>query len=287
MFHSAVVEKAGRAAILAGPPRLGRARSCAPCWQPLAAAVGRARPARSGARLPAADPAAGGISRVRLSDRSKNCCRISDRSRVSPHTNKARSRICARPPMRVERSGRAGANRPGGVSDTCRSARTELVPACASRAGFCALRRIASTTRRSPYCVRGAGPADRGGELHELPFDQLATAARLVDELAELQRYWVARSMPADNFAAACLRRPRLGRWAWHRAFGIDAVAGAPGRSSARWLSYRLEDAGAMAALPDRVHTQFAARPGLPPRVAGGRSSGRSTGCTDTLTRAG
>ena len=101
MFHSAVVEKTGRAAILAGPPGSGKSTLCAALmargWRLLSDEFALLDPAR-GWLLPIPRPVALKSASIGLVE--KLLPHLPDRSHLRPDTTRARSRISARRPMR-------------------------------------------------------------------------------------------------------------------------------------------------------------------------------------------
>jgi len=187
MFHSAVVEKAGRAAILAGPPGSGKSTLCAALlargWRLLSDELALLDPAR-GCLLPIPRPVALKGASIGLIEELLPHLRT---GRVFPHTEKG-TLVHLRPPAdAVQRQAEPALPAWVVFPAHAESTRTELVP----------LRKASGFLRLEVNCFNYAtlgrtafealGRLIEAADCYELPFDQLATAARLVDGLAELQ----------------------------------------------------------------------------------------------------
>jgi hypothetical protein len=187
MFHSAVVEKAGRAAILAGPPGSGKSTLCAALlargWRLLSDEFALIDPVR-GWLLPIPRPVAlkgvsiGLVERL-LPHLQMGCVFADTRKGVLTHL---------RPPTEaVERQGEQAL--PGWVvfPRHAEDAATKLVP----------LRKAAGFLRLEENCFNyktlGRTAFDALSQIidtaacYELPFTHAAAAAELVDGLAELR----------------------------------------------------------------------------------------------------
>jgi HprK-related kinase A len=187
MFHSAVVEKAGRAAILAGPPGSGKSTLCAALlargWRLLSDELALLDPAR-GCLLPIPRPVALKGTSIGLIKELLPHLRT---GRVFPHTGKG-TLVHLRPPAdAVERQAEPALPAWVIFPTHSESTRTELVP----------LRKASGFLRLETNCFNYAtlgrtgfealGRLIEAVESYELPFDRVATAARLVDGLTELQ----------------------------------------------------------------------------------------------------
>ena len=187
MFHSAVVEKAGRATILAGPPGSGKSTLCAALmargWRLLSDEFALLDPI-SCWLLPIPRPVAlKGVS-VGLAERLLPSLRI---GRVFPDTHKGRLAHLRPPADAVEHQ--AEPARPAWVvfPTHADNASTRLAP----------LRKAAAFLRLEENCFNynalGRTAFDALSQLiemtecYELPFAQAVAAAELVDGLAELQ----------------------------------------------------------------------------------------------------
>jgi len=187
IFHSAVVEKAGRAVILAGPPGSGKSTLCAALlargWRLLSDEFALLNPAR-GCLLPIPRPVALKGASIRLIDELLPHLRT---GRVFPHTDKGTLTHLRPPNDAVERQAEPALPAWVVFPTHAESARTELLP-LRKASGFLRLE-----TNCFNYATLGRAAFDALGRLieaaecYELPFDQLATAAGLVDGLAELQ----------------------------------------------------------------------------------------------------
>ena len=187
IFHSAVVEKAGRAVILAGPPGSGKSTLCAALlargWRLLSDEFALLNPAR-GCLLPIPRPVALKGASIRLVDELLPHLRT---GRVFPHTDKGTLTHLRPPNDAVERQAEPALPAWVVFPTHAESARTELLP-LRKASGFLRLE-----TNCFNYATLGRAAFDALGRLieaaecYELPFDQLATAAGLVDGLAELQ----------------------------------------------------------------------------------------------------
>jgi HprK-related kinase A len=187
MFHSAVVEKAGRAAILAGPPGSGKSTLCAALlargWRLLSDELGLLDPAR-GCLLPIPRPVALKGASIGLIEELLPHLRI---GRVFPHTDKGTLAHLRPPTDAVERQAEPALPAWVVFPTHAETARTELVP-LRKASGFLRLE-----TNCFNYAAHGRtafealGRLIEAAECYELPFDQLATATGLVDGLAELQ----------------------------------------------------------------------------------------------------
>jgi len=188
MFHSAVIEKTGRAAILAGPPGSGKSTLCAALlargWRLLSDEFALLDPARNWL-LPIPRPVAlKGVS-IGLAERLLPHLRI---GRVFPDTHKGALTHLRPPTEAVERQAEPAL--PGWVvfpTHDDNNIDTGLVP----------LRKAAAFLRLEENCFNytalGRTAFDALGQLietsecYDLPFAQAAAAAALVDGLAVLQ----------------------------------------------------------------------------------------------------
>jgi HprK-related kinase A len=187
MFHAAVVEKAGRAVILAGPPGSGKSTLCAALmargWRLLSDEFGLLEPAR-GLLLPMPRPVALKNASIGLIEGLLPHLQI---GRVFPHTGKGTLAHLRPPTDAVERQTDPALPAWVVFPTHAENARTELVP----------LRRATAFLRLETNCFNFAtlgraafeamGRLIEAAECYELPFDQLATAARFVDGLAALK----------------------------------------------------------------------------------------------------
>ena len=187
IFHSAVVEKAGRAVILAGPPGSGKSTLCAALlargWRLLSDEFALLNPTR-GCLLPIPRPVALKGASIRLIDELLPHLRT---GRVFPHTDKGTLTHLRPPKDAVERQAEPALPAWVVFPTHAESARTELLP-LRKASGFL---RLETNCFNYPTLGRAAfdalGRLIETAECYELPFDQLATAAGLVDGLAELQ----------------------------------------------------------------------------------------------------
>ena len=187
IFHSAVVEKAGRAAILAGPPGSGKSTLCAALlgrgWRLLSDEMALLDPAR-GRLLPIPRPVALKGASIGLIEGLVPRLQI---GRVFDSTHKG-TLAHLRPPIEaVERQAEPAL--PGWVvfPTHAENAETRLVP----------LRKAAAFLRLEKNCFNydalGRPAFDalsrliEAAECYELPFAQVAGAAELVDGTAALQ----------------------------------------------------------------------------------------------------
>lgn len=187
IFHSAVVEKAGRAAILAGPSGSGKSTLCAAMltrgWRLLSDEFALLDPAR-GWLLPIPRPVALKNGSIELIAKLLPDPRI---GRVFAPTRKGRLAQLRPPADAVERQ--AEPAEPAWVVFPTHAddARTELVP-LRKAAGFLRLERNCFN-----YAALGRTAFEALGKViatspcYELPFAEVEAAAALVDRLAELQ----------------------------------------------------------------------------------------------------
>jgi HprK-related kinase A len=187
IFHSAVVEKAGRAAILAGPPGSGKSTLCAALlgrgWRLLSDELALLDPPR-GWLLPIPRPVALKGASIELIEGLLPHLRI---GRVFAPTHKGTLAHLLPPIEAVERQAERAL--PGWVvfPTHAENADTRLVP----------LRKAAAFLRLETNCFnypalgRSAFDASsrliEAAECYELPFAHAMAAAELVDGLAELQ----------------------------------------------------------------------------------------------------
>jgi HprK-related kinase A len=187
MFHSAVVEKAGRAAILVGPPGSGKSTLCAALlargWRLLSDEFALIDPVH-GWLLPIPRPVAlKGVS-IGLAERFLPHLQM---GRVFADTRKGMLAHLRPPTEAVERQGEPA--RPGWVVFPMHTedAATKLVP----------LRKAVGFLRLEENCFNyktlGRAAFDTLSQLidtaacYELPFTQAVAAAELVEELAEIR----------------------------------------------------------------------------------------------------
>jgi len=187
MFHSAVVEKAGRAAILVGPPGSGKSTLCAALlargWRLLSDEFALIDPVH-GWLLPIPRPVAlKGVS-IGLAERFLPHLQM---GRVFADTRKGMLAHLRPPTEAVERQGEPA--RPGWVvfPTHTEDAATKLVP----------LRKAVGFLRLEENCFNyktlGRAAFDALSQLidtaacYELPFAQAVAAAELVDGLAEIR----------------------------------------------------------------------------------------------------
>jgi HprK-related kinase A len=187
IFHSAVVEKAGRAAILAGPPGSGKSTLCAALlgrgWRLLSDELALLDP-EHGQLLPIPRPVALKGTSIELVERLLPQLRI---GRVFAPTHKGTLAHLRPPTEAVERQAEPAL--PGWVvfPTHAESAATKLVP-LAKAAGFVRLEKNCFN-----YDALGRPAFDALGKLiaasecFELPFADAAAAAELLDGLVELQ----------------------------------------------------------------------------------------------------
>jgi HprK-related kinase A len=187
IFHSAVVEKAGRAAILAGPPGSGKSTLCAALlgrgWRLLSDELALLDPAR-GCLLPIPRPVALKGASIELIERLSPQLQI---CRVFAPTPKGTLAHLLPPIEAVERQAEPAL--PGWVlfPTHAENADTRLVP-LGKAAGFVRLERNCFN-----YEVLGRPAFDalsdmiEASECYELPFAHAMSAAELIDGLAELQ----------------------------------------------------------------------------------------------------
>jgi HprK-related kinase A len=187
IFHSAVVEKAGRAAILAGPPGSGKSTLCAALltrgWRLLSDEFGLLDPTR-GWLLPIPRPVALKNASIELIEKTLLHSRI---GRVFAPTRKGRIAYLRPPSEAVERQ--ADPAEPAWV----------LFPAHSDNSDtkLTAVRRAEGFVRLEANCFNyGAlgrtafeslAKLIQASHCYELPFGEAQTAADLVDGLAELQ----------------------------------------------------------------------------------------------------
>jgi HprK-related kinase A len=187
IFHSAVVEKAGRAAVLAGPPGSGKSTLCAALlgrgWRLLSDEMALLDPAR-GWLLPIPRPVALKGASIELIEG------LLPRLRIGPvfaPTHKGRLAHLRPPIEAVERQAEPAL--PGWVVFPTHSenADTRLLP-LGKAAGFLRLERNCFN-----YEALGRPAFDalsemiEASECYELPFAHATAAAELVDGLAELR----------------------------------------------------------------------------------------------------
>jgi HprK-related kinase A len=187
IFHSAVVEKAGRAAILAGPPGSGKSTLCAALlargWRLLSDELGLLDPAR-GCLLPIPRPVALKGASIGLIKELLPHLRI---GRVFPHTDKGTLAYLRPPTDAVERQAEPALPAWVVFPTHDQSARTELMP-LRKASGFLRLEtNCFNYATLGPNAFEALGRLIEAAECYELPFDELSTAAQFVDALAELQ----------------------------------------------------------------------------------------------------
>jgi hypothetical protein len=187
IFHSAVVEKAGRAAILAGPPGSGKSTLCAALlargWRLLSDELALLDPAR-GRLLPVPRPVALKGASIVLIEELLPHLRI---GRVFAPTHKGTLAHLRPPTEAVERQAEPAL--PGWVvfPTHAEHADTRLVP-LGKTAGFLRLEENCFN-----YDALGRTAFDALSQLidtaecYELPFAQAAGAAGLIDDMAEVQ----------------------------------------------------------------------------------------------------
>ncbi len=187
IFHSAVVEKTGRAAILAGPPGSGKSTLCAALlargWRLLSDELALLDPAR-GRLLPVPRPVALKGASIELIEELLPSLRI---GRVFAPTHKGTLAHLRPPTEAVERQAEPAL--PGWIvfPTHAENANTRLVP----------LRKAAGFLRLEKNCFNydalGRPAFDALSQLidtsecYELPFAQATGAAELIDGMAELQ----------------------------------------------------------------------------------------------------
>jgi len=184
IVHSAVVEKAGRAAILAGPPGSGKSTLCAALlargWRLLSDEFALLDPSR-GRLLPMPRPVALKNKSIDLAAEMLPHLPI---GRVFPHTHKGTLAHLRPPTEAVERQAEPALPAWVVFPTYAESARTELVR----------LRKAGAFLRLERNCFNYATLGRTGFEAlgrmieevecYELPFAKLATAAELIDGLA-------------------------------------------------------------------------------------------------------
>jgi HprK-related kinase A len=187
MFHSAVVEKGGRAAILAGPPGSGKSTLCvallARGWRLLSDEFALLDPAR-GCLQPIPRPVALKGASIKLAERLLPCCRI---GRIFAPTRKGTLAHLRPPTDAVERQAEPALPAWVLFPTHADNADTRLLP----------LRKGAGFLRLEKNCFNydelGRTAFDALGQLiemtecYELPFAQAVGAAELVDGLAAPQ----------------------------------------------------------------------------------------------------
>jgi HprK-related kinase A len=198
MFHSAVVEKAGRAAILAGPPGSGKSTLCAALlgrgWRLLSDELALLDPAQ-GCLLPIPRPVALKGASIGLIQGLVPRLQI---GRAFAPTHKGTLAHLLPPAEAVERQAEPAL--PGWVvfPTHAENADTRLVP----------LRKAAAFLRLEKNCFNydalGLPAFDalsrliEAAECYELPFAQAAGAAELVDGITELQHVAGVAGLPLD-----------------------------------------------------------------------------------------
>jgi HprK-related kinase A len=187
MFHSAVVEKTGRAAILAGSPGSGKSTLCAAMlargWRLLSDEFGLLDPMRSWL-LPIPRPVALKDDSIRLIERLLPHLRI---GRAFTPTRKGTIAHLRPPTEAVERQAEPAL--PGWVvfPRHAQNAETRLVP-LGKAAGFMRLQENCfNYTMLGRTAFDALGQLIEAAECYELPYGQADAAAELVDSLAELQ----------------------------------------------------------------------------------------------------
>ncbi len=187
MFHSAVVEKAGRAAILAGPPGSGKSTLCAALlargWRLLSDEFALLDPAQSWL-LPIPRPVSLKGVTIQLAERLLPHLPI---GRVFPDTHKGRLAHLRPPTEAVERQAEPALPAWVVFPTHAENADTRLAP----------LRKAAAFLRLEENCFNynalGRTAFDalsqliQKAECYELPFTEAVAAAELVEGLAELQ----------------------------------------------------------------------------------------------------
>jgi HprK-related kinase A len=187
IFHSAVVEKAGRAAILAGPPGSGKSTLCAALlargWRLFSDELALLDPAR-GRLQPIPRPVALKGASIGLVERLLPGLRI---GRVFAPTHKGTLAHLRPPAEAVKRQAEPAL--PGWVvfPRHAENADTRLVP-LGKAAGFLRLEENCfDYDMLGRTAFEALGQLIETSECYELPFAQAATAAELVDGLAEFQ----------------------------------------------------------------------------------------------------
>jgi HprK-related kinase A len=187
IFHSAVVEKAGRAAILAGPPGSGKSTLCAALlgrgWRLLSDELALLDPAR-GRLSPVPRPVALKGASIELIEELLPHLRI---GRIFAPTHKGTLAHLLPPIEAVERQAEPALPRWVVFPTHAENADTRLVP----------LRKATGFLRLEENCFNydmlGRPAFDalsqliETAECYELPFAQVAAAAELVDGFAERQ----------------------------------------------------------------------------------------------------
>lgn len=187
IFHSAVVEKAGRTAILAGPPGSGKSTLCAALlargWRLFSDELALLDPAR-GRLLPIPRPVALKGASIELIEELLPRFHI---GRIFAPTHKGTLAHLCPPAEAVERQGESAL--PGWVlfPTHAENADTRLVP-LGKAAGFLRLERNSfNYDRLGRRGFDALGQLIATADCYELPFRQAADAAALVDGLAEFQ----------------------------------------------------------------------------------------------------
>ena len=195
IFHSAVVEKAGRAAILAGPPGSGKSTLCAALlargWRLFSDELALLDPAR-GWLLPLPRPVALKGASIELIEGLLPRFRI---GRIFAPTHKGTLVHLCPPTEAVERQTEPAL--PGWIvfPAHAESADTRLVP-LGKAAGFLRLERNSfNYDRLGRSAFDALGRLIENADCYELPFAHAVEAAKLVDGLAELQP---AAALPLD-----------------------------------------------------------------------------------------
>jgi HprK-related kinase A len=195
IFHSAVVEKAGRAAILAGPPGSGKSTLCAALlargWRLFSDELALLDPAR-GWLLPIPRPVALKGTSIELIEGLLPRFRI---GRIFAPTHKGKLAHLCPPTEAVERQSEPAL--PGWVvfPTHAENADTRLVP-LGKAAGFLRLERNSfNYDRLGRSAFDALGQLIENAACYELPFAHAVEAAKLIDALAEVQH---AAAAPLD-----------------------------------------------------------------------------------------